>query len=76
MTKEQNLIKEYLEWQNIPFQIESDLPFLMKRAKGKMNPAHALGFWIYPHHPLLRNLVTGFYETIDYVNATGGRYCA
>lgn len=47
----------------------------MRRAKGKMNPAHALGFWIYPNNPLLRNLVTGFYETIDYVNATGGRYC-
>ncbi len=75
MTKEQNLIKEYLEWQNIPFQIESDLPLLMKRMKGKMNPNQALGFWIYPSHPLLRNLVTGFYETIDYVNATGGRYC-
>lgn len=75
MTKEQNLIKEYLEWQNIPFQIESNLPLLMKRSQGKMNPAHALGFWIYPNHPLLRNLVTGFYETINYVNATGGRYC-
>jgi hypothetical protein len=75
MTKEQNLIKEYLEWQNIPFQIESDLPFLMKRSKGKMDPTAALGFWIYPNNPLLRNLVTNFYETVDYVNATGGRYC-
>lgn len=75
MTKEQNLIKEYLEWQNIPFQIESDVRLLMTRSKGKMNPAQALGFWIYPNEPLLRNLVTDFYQTIDYVNATGGRYC-
>lgn len=73
MTKEQNLIKEYLEWQNIPFQIESDVAFLMKRMKGKMNPNHALGFWIYPNNPLLRNLITNFYQVIDYVDAIGRR---
>jgi hypothetical protein len=75
MTKEQNLIKEYLEWQNIPFQIESNLPLLMKISKGKMNPAHALGFWIYPANPLLKKLITNFYQVVDYIDATGGRYC-
>ena len=75
MTKEQNLIKEYLEWQHIPFQIESDVALLMKRSKGKMNPNQALGFWIYPNNPLLKNLITDFYQVIDYIDAVGGRWC-
>ena len=75
MTKEQQLIKDFLEWQNTPFEIETDLPFLMKQTKGKMKPSHALGFWVYPDNQSIRHLVTGFYEAVDYVSSVGGKYC-
>ena len=74
MTKEQNMIKEYLEWQNIPFEIETDVPFLMKFSKGKMNPNFALGFWVFPNGQQ-RTLITGFYQAVDWVSSNVGRYC-
>ena len=73
-SREQMLIMDYLNWQNIPYQIETDLKVLMINSKGHMNPNKAIGFWLFPNSSE-KVLVRDFYGAIDAVTKATSRYC-
>jgi len=72
--KEIDLIKGYLEFEEIPFVEETDLATIMKASRGRVNPAEAAAVWIYPTRPN-RTLITGLYQAIDFVQKAGLRKC-
>jgi len=70
-----NLIIGILEHEGLPYVPIMDPGVIIRHKKGCISPSSVCGVYVFPKDEKNREIITNFYEAVDYINRKGLKRC-